>query len=185
MYFVLIFTAVFVLTSIYFFFRAEKLQRQILLQQRESSNTRKENKLLVDCLSVVALRQQEFHKAQLKRLKTQADATSNQQQLQHIELITPLINNYSIIFKECLKGRGRLKKISQKCFDNQDKSAYKKFVAMIVTGDKRLKRYWASDNLNGFLFLIDALLTIENNSTKTSLLGDTKLLNSKDKALIP
>jgi len=80
-------------------------------------------------------------------------------------LISPLINNYSIIFKECLKGKGRLKAICQKCFENQDSSAYKKFVALIVTSDKQLKRYWSSDNLNGFLFLVDALLTFEEQNT--------------------
>ena len=91
-----------------------------------------------------------------------AKAEGNDTLMLHCELISPLINNYSIIFKECLKGKGRLKAISQKCFENKDSAAYKKFVALIVTGDKKLKRYWGSDNLNGFLFLVDALLNTDN-----------------------
>lgn len=161
MFFVLAIALVFVVISVYFFFRVEKLQRKLIIQQREGLTTRQENKLLVESMTLVATREQEFSKARLVRLKTYAQKNEHMQLLMHIELISPLINNYNIIFKECLKGKGRLKPICQKCFENQDSSAYKKFVALIVTSDKQLKRYWSSDNLNGFLFLVDALLTFE------------------------
>ena len=166
MFFVLVITVVFVLISIYFFFRAEKLQRQLISQQRESLATRKENKLLVESITLVATREQEFSKAKLQRLKAYAKANDDEQLLLHTELISPLINNYSIVFRECLKGKGRLKAVSQQCFENKDSSAYKKFVALIVTSDKKLKRYWSSDNLNGFLFLVDALLTMDEANSK-------------------
>jgi hypothetical protein len=173
MYFVLAIALVFVVISVYFFFRVEKLQRKLITQQRESLTTRQENKLLVESMTLVATREQEFSKARLVRLKTYAQENEHTQLLMHIELISPLINNYSIIFKECLKGKGRLKAICQKCFENQDSSAYKKFVALIVTSDKQLKRYWSSNNLNGFLFLVDALLTFEEQNTN-GLAADKK-----------
>ncbi len=135
MFFVLVITVVFVVVSIYFFFRAEKLQRQLINQQREGLATRKENKALAESTTLVAMRGQEFAKARLQRLKVYAKASEHEQLIMHIELISPLINNYSIIFRECLKGKGRLKAVSQKCFENQDSSAYKKFVALIVTGE--------------------------------------------------
>jgi hypothetical protein len=169
MFFVLIITVVFVAISIYFFFRAEKLQREIISQQRERLANSKENKRLVEYMTLVSTREQEFAKARLQRLKTYAKVNEHEQLLLHTELISPLINNYSIIFRECLKGKGQLKAISQKCFENQDSSAYKKFVALIVTSDKRLKRYWSSDNLNGFLFLVDALLTLDDEHVNLSI----------------
>jgi len=178
MLFVLFITVVFVVISIYFFFRAEKLQGQLINQQRESHATRKENKVLVESTTLTAMRGQEFAKAKLQRLKAFAKANDHEQLVLHTELISPLINNYSIIFRECLKGKGRLKAITQKCFENQDSSAYKKFVALIVTGDKQLKRYWSSDNLNGFLFLVDALLTIEENSMLVSNHNSTRTCKS-------
>ena len=165
MFFVVAIALVFVVISVYFFFRVEKLQRKLITQQRESLTTRQENKLLVESMTLVATREQEFSKARLVRLKTYAQKNEHTQLLMHTELISPLINNYSIIFKECLRGKGRLKAICQKCFENQDSKAYKKFVALIVTSDKQLKRYWSSDNLNGFLFLVDALLTFEEQNT--------------------
>jgi hypothetical protein len=132
--------------------RASSSGTGIIAQQREGLATRKENKALVESITLVATREQEFAKAELQRLKAQAKASDDEQLIIHTELISPLIYNYSIIFRECLKGKGRLKAISQKFFENQDSSAYKKFVALIVTSDKKLKRYWSSDNLNGFLF---------------------------------
>ena len=171
MLFVLVITLIFVLISVYFFFRAEKLQRKLMTQQRESSSTRKENQVLVETMTLVATREQEFAKERLKRLKAYAKANELEQLLIHAELISPLINNYSIIFQECLKGKGRLKAISQKCFENHDRAAYKKFVALIVTSNKQLKRYWSSDNLNGFLFLVDALLTFEEDCSHVLATG--------------
>lgn len=184
MYFVFFITALFIIISVYYFFRAEKLQRQIIQQQRDSSATRKENKVLVESLSLVALREQEFAKVRLLRIKNYANTVDNKKVQQHVELITPLINSYSLIFRECLKGRGRLKAMCQKCFEKQDPKAYKNFVAMIVTSDKNLKRYWASDSLNGFLFLVDALLSIEAENTQLSPVADTKQHSSQDKSLI-
>ena len=168
MFFVLIITAIFVVISIYFFLRAEKLQRQLISQKRDSFTTRKENKALADSMTLFATRGQEFAQARLKRLKVQAKVSEDEQFVIHVELISPLINNYSIIFRECLKGKGRLKAVSQKCFENHDSAAYKKFIALIVTGDKQLKRYWSSDNLNGFLFLVDSLLTIGDSTSVSS-----------------
>lgn len=162
MFFVLIVTVVFVVVSIYFFFRAEKLQRQLISQKREVLATSKENKVLVESMTLISTRGQEFAKTKLENLKAHAQESQSEQLIIHLELISPLINNYSIIFRECLKGRGRLKAVSKKCFENHDSAAFKKFVALIVTGDKQLKRYWSSDNLNGFLFLVDALLTSDD-----------------------
>ena len=184
MFFVLIVTVLFIFVSIYFFFRAEKLQRKIISQRREGEGVRRENKRLTDSMSLVSIREEEFSKARLQRIKAYAMATENKKLLTHAELISPLVNNYSMIFRECLKGKGRLKAICQKCFESHGLSSYKHFVAMIVTSDKRLKRYWTSDNLNGYLFLIDALLTIENKKPELSAEADTKVTSLQDNVLI-
>jgi hypothetical protein len=162
MYFVLAITALFIVLSIYFFFNAEKLQRKLISQQREGANTRKENKALSDHMALLSCRHEEFCKASLLRKASQAEKNSNEILIQHYELISPLINNYGLIFRECLKGKGRLKSTVKKCFNNHDDKAFKKFVALLVTSDKRLKRFWSSDNLNGFLFLVDALLNYDD-----------------------
>jgi hypothetical protein len=42
---------------------------------------------------------------------------------------------------------------------------------MLITSNKQLKRYWSSDNLNGFLFLVDALLTVEDEYAHVPAIG--------------
>tara|TARA_B110000467_G_C18310584_1_gene477818 strand:+ start:775 stop:1347 length:573 start_codon:yes stop_codon:yes gene_type:complete len=169
MYFVLAITALFVLLCVYFFFSAEKLQRKVILQQREGATIRKENKTLSDTMALVSSRHEEFSKSSLFRKLAQAKKNSDGALTQHYELISPLINNYGLIFRECLKGKGRLKATVQKCFNNHDDKAFKQFVALLVTSDKSLKRYWSSNNLNGFLFLVDALLNYDNEPTSPEL----------------
>lgn len=161
MYFVLAITALFVFRCVYFFFRVEKLQRKLITQQREVTSTRAENQFLSDTTALIYNRYEEFFKAILQKKLVEANKNSNEMLIQHFELITPLINNYDLIFRECLKGKGRLKGIVQKCFNNQDDKAFKQFVALLVTSDKRLKRYWSSNNINGFLFLVDALINVD------------------------
>ena len=168
MYFVLAITALFVILCIHFFFSAEKLQRKLLIQRREGENTRKENKALVDSMALISNRHEEFSRVILQKKIAQAKLSGDEALTQQFELISPLINNYNLIFRECQKGKGRLKAVVQKCFNNQNDKAFKQFVALLVTSDKRLKGYWSSNNLNGFLFLVDALLNldVEYNSAK-------------------
>jgi hypothetical protein len=163
MYFVLPITAVFVFLCIYFFFSTEKLQRKLIMQRREGESTRKENKILVDAMALTSNRYEKLSKNTLEKKITEAKLNNNETLVQHLELISPLINNYSLILRECLKGKGKLKTIVQKCFNNHDEQSFKQFVALLVTSDKSLKRYWASNNLNGFLFLVEALLNHDTN----------------------
>ncbi|GAA0811615.1 hypothetical protein KO495_09665 [Colwellia sp. D2M02] len=159
MFFILIITAIFIGVSIFFSIRSEKLQRLLITQQRENSQTRKESKAMQDSMAVIASRYEEFIKARLLTMKAQAEQYDDKDLIKHLDLISPLINNYSIIFRDCLKGKGRLKKISQKCFDSHDPYAFKQFIAWMVTSDTSLKRFWSSDNLNGYLHLVNLLLT--------------------------
>lgn len=175
MFFVLAITALFVAISVYFFFRAEKLQRFVLTQKRDSAATKKENKGLVDSMALIAGRYEEFAKNRLVQLKERAQIQQNDQLIQYCELISPLINNYTIIFRECLKGKGRLKGIAQKCFDNHDPKDFKQFVSFLMKGEKNMKRLWASNNLNGYICLVEALLVLhEKDHTPTMPANELK-----------
>lgn len=60
--------------------------------------------------------------------------------------------------KESLKGRGKLHKITEKCYENNEKGSFKKFTSHIATASPELNRMWSSNNVNGFVSLIEALL---------------------------
>jgi hypothetical protein len=153
MFLVLSVTAIFIVISIYFFFRAEKLQRQIILAKRESNATRKEIKTLLDTVALLANRHEAFAKKRLEIMAT------NRLYEKRVKQITPLINNYSSIFLECLKGKGRLKAMVQKCYCGVGDKTFKDFTHFLAQQDIQTKRLWATNNLNGFISLVETLLT--------------------------
>lgn len=170
---VLIITALFVALSVYFFFRAEKLQQSILVLKRETSINLKQSTALTESIALIASNQEGFAKDRLQKL---LDNNSEQQSNNNVELIKPLINNYLIIFSECLKGKGKLQSITKQCFENQSTYNYKEFVNKVIKSDAKIQRLWSSNNLIGFVSLVEALLVkydvthecnIANKSTST------------------
>jgi hypothetical protein len=152
---VLLVTLLFIAVSIYFYFRAETLQRDILILKRESSDTKKENIALSKSMALQASNHEEFVKTRLNILITKTEQTSEKND---VNLLKPLINNYSLIFHECLTGKGKMQAIIKKCFNNHDPDMFKEFMDKIIKTDSKLKRLWGSNNLAGFISLVEALL---------------------------
>ena len=65
---VLMVTALFVFVSVYFFFRAEKLQGTIVLMKRESAKAQKENQVFSKSMASIAGNTEEFAKNRLQIL---------------------------------------------------------------------------------------------------------------------
>ena len=146
-------SGIFIGLSIYFYFRAERLQRDLFSAKKESSHAKKENKYYIDSMAIIAKRHEDFVKNRLQIIK-------NCQALEPetIEIISPLVNNYAAIFIECLKGKGKLQSITKKCYGNFDDDAFKRFVAHVAKQDSSVRRMWSSNNLAGYISLIEALL---------------------------
>lgn len=182
MFFVLAITALFVIISVYFFLRAEKLQRIIITQKRETQTTIKENKNLVDSMALLASKNEEFAKSRLIRLKEKAQEQQNDQLIHYYDIISPVVNNYAAIFRDCLKGKGRLQSITKKCFANGDEQTFKAFIK-VLQSEKHTKRFWSVNNLNGFISLVEALLILNDDLTKSLIsandLADKQLLIRK------
>jgi len=153
MIFVLSIAILFVGMSIYFYFRAEGLQRTLFKTKQEFSSTQKENKYYVDSMAIIAKRNEDFVKHRLKIIKEQEIL-----ELETIEIISPLINNYAVIFIECLKGKGKLQPIAKKCYESYDEQGFKKLVAYVSKQEASVKRMWSSNSLSGYISLIEALL---------------------------
>ena len=93
---ILFITALFVVISIFLFFRAEKLQHSLLVLQRETTDTLKENKALTEAMVLIASKHEQFTKNRLQQL-----LANNQKHKRQdiVELIQPLINNYLLIYR--------------------------------------------------------------------------------------
>ena len=161
MIFVLVLLLVFILVSIYFFFRAEKLQQELLQAKRDAANAQKENKSLVEVLLTVSTRYEEFSQHRLQTIKDKLAQLPDEDK--QLAIITPLIKNYSFIFRESMKGSAQLKAITHKCYESQKKNSYKEFTTFIASCEPHVKRMWSGNNLNGYISLVEALLYEQNN----------------------
>ena len=167
---VLLITALFVFVSVYFFFRAEKLQRSIVLLKRDTAKTQKENQVLSKSMALMAGNTEDFVK---NRLQLLLNKSQDKKYLDELALIKPFIDNYSLIFKECLMKKGRLHIITKKCFSNQEGDAYKSFFETIIKKDSKIQRLWNINNFIGFISLVEALLVkYEEQSQKKPSLED-------------
>jgi len=152
--------AIFAVISIYFFFKAEGLQKQLLQVKKDSKNAKNENKKLADSMALMISRNEEFVKQRTQKVK---DSGS-----QEVNVIAPLVNNYAVILREALQGKGRVKAITKKCYDNCTPEAFKVFTTYISKQDASVKRMWSSNNLSGYISLVEALLlTQEAENIKT------------------
>jgi hypothetical protein len=152
---VLLITVLFIIISIYFFFRAEKLQRSLHVLKRDTAIIQKDNQVLSKSMLLMAGNTEEFAK---NRLQLLLNKTKDQASLDELALIKPFIHSYSLIFKECLMKKGKLHGTTKKCFSNHEGDLYKDFFEKIIKKDSKIQRLWNSNNFIGFISLTEALL---------------------------
>jgi len=157
MIFTLSIIVLFVGISIYFFLKAEALQRQILLHKRETATLKKESKLLIDSMALIAKRNEEFLKRRIKQI------IDNKGESEGLALLSSLSHFYATIFISSAKGKGQLHKAVKNCCEGYEAGSYKKLTTYIASQDQQIKRLWGNNNLNGFISLIEALLEQESN----------------------
>jgi hypothetical protein len=153
MIFVLAIIAIFVAVSVYFFFKAESLQREIILMKREVSTTKKENKVYVDSLAVVAQRYEEISKQRLVDLRAESGPET-----EVFDIISPMINNFAAIFNDSIKAKGKLQSSVKKVYEGYQKGYYKVLTNHITQSSNEIRRPWSSNNINGYIVLVEALL---------------------------
>lgn len=158
MAFLLIVLAIFVVVSIYFYFRSERLAHELVQQKRESAVTRKENKQLADMFAVVALKQEELYQFRFNKLRERAEKEAPSV-ASDMALVSPLVNNFANVYRGCSTGTNQLKVVSQQCFENYKTGSFKEFLRFISGQEKHIKRMWGTNNLVGFLSTMEALLT--------------------------
>lgn len=152
---VLLITVLFILISVYFFFRAEKLQRALILLKRDTAKTLEDNQVLFKSMMLMAGNTEKFAK---NRMQLLLNKTKDQTTLDELALIKPFIDCYALIFKECLMSKGKLHAITKKCLSNSEEDIYKDFFNQIIKKDAKIQRLWNSNNFIGFISMTEALL---------------------------
>ncbi len=157
MIFVLAVIAIFIAVSIYLFFKVESLTRELSLMKKELFATKKENKNYVEMMAVIANRYEEASKQRFVTLRN-----TSAEDVEKFDIIAPMINNYAKIFNDSTRGKGQLQPSVQKVYDGYQKGSYKIFCNYVAQSDKAIKRAWSSNNINGFIILIEAILQVNN-----------------------
>ena len=152
MIFSLAIIVIFVAVSIYFYFRAENLYRQLMLVKKEAAGAKKESKHLTDNIALLAKKQQDSAQHRIKRIK---ELVKDEQD---VEILQPLINNYSAILLESIRGKGQMQKMAQKCCESYGKGHFKQLTNHIAKQEQHVKRFWSANNQNGFISFIEAML---------------------------
>ncbi|MGJ8693066.1 MAG: hypothetical protein ACSHW0_11360 [Thalassotalea sp.] len=159
MFIVITLIVLFVLISIYLFFRAEGLQTQLNKAKRETKQIKKDNTALIESMLVSATKNEEFTRFRLNEIKSTIEEDRLTEALSdEIEILTLLTLHYSSIYRECLLGQVQLKTITKTCFDACAPGAFNNFTRYIATQEIGIKKMWASNNLQGFISLVEALL---------------------------
>ena len=114
---------------------------------------KKESKVLVDSMAMIAKKNEDFAKHRIQKIR---EASGEDTEL--FIYLFPLISNYSVIFTECAKANGLLHSMTKKCFDSFEPGSYGKFKAFVSKQSVEIKRMWNSNNLNGFMTFVEALL---------------------------
>ncbi len=149
--FLLAVLAVFIGVSIYFYFRAEALQQQLVAAKRDATNAKKESKILFESVAVIARKNEEIVKNRAKLLQ------ENEHAEKFLEVLHPFINNYSVIYTEAIRGKGQLHKITQKCFESYQKGSYRKFTGIIGAMKPHINRAWSGNNIGALVTFTEAI----------------------------
>ena len=152
--------SIFAFISVYFFFQAESLNRKLVLANKDVKAIKKEKKETSDALRIIANKNQKFIQSRFEKLK---EKNSNNEDFQ---LLNIMVNNYGTIFLESLKERGRLHKISKKCFENSEQGSYKNLITYIATQEQEIKSLWGSNNISGYISFVEVLLMEYENPNK-------------------
>ncbi|MDO6425972.1 hypothetical protein Q4489_03060 [Thalassotalea sp. 1_MG-2023] len=153
MMFLLAVLAIFIAVSVYFYFKAESLQQQLIAAKREMNNAKKEAKVLIESVAVIARKNEEVVKNRARNLQerdTQIDA-------EFLDLLHPFINNYAVIYTEALREKGKLHKITKKCFESYQKNSYRKFTGQIGVMKPHINRAWSENNIAALITFTEAI----------------------------
>ena len=156
MLFLISLVILFAALCVYFFFRAEGFQRQIIVLKREKKQSEKELQSLHEINALVFAHNEESARKRLGYIKN--NNINNKALEDELDKLAPLIAHYAVIANECNKGKNKLHHTIKNCFGTADATGYSNFTTYIKMQDKQVQRMWSSNNLKGFINLVDAML---------------------------
>lgn len=145
------------MVSIYYYFRSERLLHDLIAKKRESAQALKDNKQMFDTFAMLAAKQEEFYLSRYSGLKKAAEKKAPSV-AKEMTVLWPMINNYSAIYRGCAMSKEPLQSKVKACYESFSPGAFDEFKRLLGSKQKPIKNMWASNNLIGFVSLVEALL---------------------------
>lgn len=145
------------MVSIYYYFRSERLLHELIAKKRESAQALKDNKQMLDTFAMLATKQEEFYLSRYSGLKKAAEKKAPLV-AKEMTVLWPMINNYAAIYRGCAMSKEPLQGKVKACYENFSPGAFEDFKRLLGSKQKPIKNMWASNNLIGFVSLVEALL---------------------------
>ena len=123
--------------------------------KRDISATKKENKAYVDMMAIIAQRNEESVKQRFIDLRATATSLEDSEMF---DIIAPMINNYATIFNDSVRAKGKLQSAVKKVYEGYRQGTYKVLSNHISQASKEIRRAWSSNNINGFIIIVEAFL---------------------------
>lgn len=147
--------SIFLFISIFMFYRAENLSREISKIKRDLTATSKEKDFFFEVMTNGATIQQSFLSKRYENLSAHYKKQGNANPL---EPLYPIISNYTTIFHECARKPNNIKGVVKNACEQAEKGSYKQLERLISQQEKHIKSLWNQAKFNGFVSLVEALV---------------------------
>lgn len=160
MIFLISILVIFLIASVYFFFRAESLQKRLLIEKKKTKQAEKDNQGFVDTMLMSSSKYQDFAVYRVKTIQDSANKLSQMPEklADDLNVSKLFFENYGKIFIDAMTGKTGPKRSCQESLIQVNKETYRLFIEMTNRQDKTIRRMWNSDNLAGFVSFSEALL---------------------------
>ncbi len=155
--FISVVAAIFVVVSIYYYFRSERLHHDLIAKKRESAQALRDNKQMLDTFALLATKQEEFYLSRYSGLKKAAEKQAPLV-AKEMTVLWPIINNFSGIYRGCAMSKEPLQGKVKACYESFSPGAFDDFKRLLANKQKPIKNMWSSNNLIGFVSLVEAML---------------------------
>lgn len=145
------------MVSIYYYFRSERLLHDLIAKKRESAQALRDNKQMLDTFAMLATKQEEFYLSRYSGLKKAAEKKAPSV-AKEMTILWPIINNYAAIYRGCAMSKEPLQGKVKACYESFSPGAFEDFKRFLSHKQKPIKNMWSSNNLIGFVSLIEAVL---------------------------
>jgi len=149
--------AVFVLLSVYLYYRGEYLQRDLKSAQRLTKQAQKEQQALLNVTLLAANKQQDLFKYRIDALYKLVG--ENSKQADSLKAVMYMANQYANVYRELLKGQHNIKAVYKKSFGDTGNKYFTAVEDLLKQQEKSHRAMWQSKDPCVLMTLLEGMIS--------------------------